>query len=149
MRPGASYGGYASLAAPAREPSLYACAIGNVGVYDLRRLMADGSVGRSWRGFDELLGIGTDLDAISPTSFAEKIRIPVLLGAGEKDRIAPPEQTDQMLRQLQKAGADVQHVEYKGEGHGNYLLKNRADWAKRVLAMLDRTIGPSSGDAAR
>ena len=146
---GASYGGYASLAAPAREPSLYACAIGNVGVYDLRRLMADGSVGRSWRGFDELLGIGTDLDAISPTSFAEKIRIPVLLGAGEKDRIAPPEQTDQMLRQLQKAGADVQHVEYKGEGHGNYLLKNRADWAKRVLAMLDRTIGPSSGDAAR
>ena len=146
---GASYGGYASLAAPAREPSLYACAIGNVGVYDLRRLMADGSVGRSWRGFDELLGIGADLDAISPTSYAGKIRIPVLLGAGEKDGIAPPEQTDQMLRQLRKAGADVQHVEYKGEGHGNYLLKNRADWAKRVLAMLDRTIGPAAGDAAR
>jgi len=138
---GASYGAYASMVAVAREPSLYACAIGNVGVYDIRRLVAEDSLGQSKRIFNELFGAGADLDAISPTSFPEKIRVPVLLGAGEKDRVAPPGHTDQMLRQLRKAGVDVQHVEYEGEAHGNYLLKNRADWARRVLALLDRTIG--------
>ena len=73
---GASYGAYASMVAAASEPSLYACAIGNVGVYDLRRLVADGAFGRSWRGFDELFGKGADLESISPTTFAAKIRVP-------------------------------------------------------------------------
>ena len=32
---GASYGGYAALMGVAREPSLYRCAVGYVGVYDM------------------------------------------------------------------------------------------------------------------
>ena len=145
---GASYGAYASLVAVTREPAMYACAIGNVGVYNMRRLVTQGTLGNSGRVFSDLFGAGADLESISPTHFAGKIRVPVLLGAGERDRIAPPEQTDQMLRELRKVGADVQHVEYAGEAHGNYLTKNRADWARRVLAMLERTIGAGAGAAS-
>ncbi|MBP7370952.1 MAG: S9 family peptidase, partial [Arenimonas sp.] len=35
---GASYGGYAALMGAAREPNLYSCVIGNVGVYDLKKM---------------------------------------------------------------------------------------------------------------
>src|SRR5207342_3874377 len=38
---GASYGGYASLMGVAREPGLYRCAAGYVGVYDLPRMLSN------------------------------------------------------------------------------------------------------------
>ena len=37
---GASYGAYASLMGVAKEPSLYACAVGYVGVYDLPKMQS-------------------------------------------------------------------------------------------------------------
>jgi dipeptidyl aminopeptidase/acylaminoacyl peptidase len=52
---GASYGAYAALTGAAREPDLYRCAIGYVGVYDLplmhrRGDIQDSKSGRRWRG---------------------------------------------------------------------------------------------------
>lgn len=42
---GASYGGYAALMGAAREPDLYRCAAGYVGVYDLEMVHRDASQG--------------------------------------------------------------------------------------------------------
>ena len=41
---GASYGGYASLMGAAREPALYQCAVGYVGVYDLNMMFHKGDI---------------------------------------------------------------------------------------------------------
>jgi len=38
----------------------------------------------------------------------------------------------------------VELVIYEKEGHGNYLMKNRLDFANRLLAFLDRNIGSGS-----
>ena len=142
---GGSYGGYASLMGAVREPNLYACAIGNVGVYDLNQIYKDDSRD-AWfvdKYFSYTLG-NTNLESISPTTRAREIRIPVLLGAGREDKIAPPIHTERMRDAIKSAGGSVDTVFYEGEGHGNYLLKNQVDWANRVLDFLNRNIGSAS-----
>jgi dienelactone hydrolase len=146
---GASYGAYAAMMGLAREPGLYACGIGNVGVYDLKRMYHEDTVGRrdARAYWDEALG-QSDLASISPTNLARQIRAPVLLGAGEDDTTAPPHHTEAMERALALARVPVESVIYPNEAHGYYDADNRADWAKRVLSLLDRTIGPARAASA-
>ena len=143
---GFGYGGYAALANAAREPGLYACAIGDGGYYDLPRMFADESFGGVHRKayLEELLG-KADLEAASPVRRAADIKAPVLLGAGQYDAIAPPEHARGMQRALRAADRSVELVIYEDEDHGNFLPANRLDWARRVLAFLDANIGPGAG----
>ena len=144
---GASYGGYAALMGSVKEPDLYQCVIGNVGVYDLNRMLVEDTHYRFWtvdvRAMALMLGL-KNLDVISPNLRAHKIRANVLLGAGREDDTAPPIHTERMRDAIIKAGGSVDTVIYEGEGHGNYLLKNQVDWANRVLTFLDKNIGPAS-----
>ncbi len=143
---GASYGGYAALMGVAKEPDLYRCAIGNVGVYDMKMMFGRGDIQESVSGLNQLrqqLG-ETNLDAISPNKLASRITAHVLLTAGREDERAPPEQTEAMARALQQAGKSVEVKIYTGEGHGNYLHENKIDFANRVLDFLDRNIGSGS-----
>src|SRR5690606_2629455 len=96
---GASYGAYAALMGVVREPGLYRCAIGYVGVYDLPRMVKD-DLGRSrstatwlrdWVGSDTAA-----LEAVSPTTRASAIGVPVFLAAGGEDFVAPVEHTRTM-----------------------------------------------------
>lgn len=148
---GASYGGYASLMGVAKEPDLYACAIGNVGVYDMNMMYGRGDIqdrnDQSGVNFlEETLGRG-DLKAISPNHLAAQIKVPVLLLAGAEDERAPKEHSEAMLRALAALGKPVELKVYKGEGHGNYLIENQIDFANRVLSFLDKHIGPNSQNA--
>lgn len=148
---GASYGGYASLMGVAKEPDLYACAIGNVGVYDMNMMYGRGDIqdrndGSGINFLEETLG-RDNLSAISPTSLASKIKVPVLMFAGREDERAPPEHTEAMQRALGAAGKSVQVKIYKGEGHGNSLIENQIDQANLVLSFLDKHIGPGSQQA--
>ncbi len=143
---GASYGGYASLMGAAKEPSLYKCAIGNVGVYDMQMMYGRGDIQGSDSGenfLNESLG-HNDLASISPNRLAASIKAPVLLMAGREDERAPPVHTEAMYRALQSLGKPVEMKIYQGEGHGNYLIENQIDFANRLLNFLDKHIG--SGD---
>ena len=138
---GASYGAYAAMMGLVREPGTYACGIGNVGVYDLSRMYRGERRFRDNKDyFDEALG-DVDLATISPVRLARAIRAPVLLGAGELDGTAPVGQSRSMHQALERVGDPVEYAEYAKEGHGYYKYENRLDWAKRVLAHLDKTIG--------
>jgi dipeptidyl aminopeptidase/acylaminoacyl peptidase len=46
---GGSYGGYAALEGVIKEPDLYRCAIGYVGVYDLRMMFSQGDIPKRWQ----------------------------------------------------------------------------------------------------
>lgn len=143
---GASYGGYSSIMAVAKEPDLYRCAFGNVGVYDMTAMYHTGDIPDSKSGenfLDETLG-HKDLDSISPNKLVERIKVPVYLAAGREDFRAAPKHTEMMYAALQKAGKPSEMVIYEGEGHGNFLLKNRIDFYQRLLGFLDKNIGPGS-----
>ncbi len=143
---GASYGGYSSIMAVAKEPDLYRCAFGNVGVYDMTAMYHTGDIPESKSGenfLDETLG-HKDLDSISPNKLADRIKAPIYLAAGREDTRAAPKHTEMMHAALQKAGKQSEMVIYDGEGHGNFLLKNQIDFYNRLLGFMDKYIGPGS-----
>ncbi len=140
---GASYGGYAALEGVAKEPTLYRCAIGYVGVYDMPTMYHVGDIQDSKSGQNFLKEeLGEDkLDAISPTHLASRIVVPVMMVAGREDVRAPAKHTEMMRDALQKAGKQVDAKIYAGEGHGFYTEADRTDLYTRMLAFLDRYIG--------
>jgi len=145
---GASYGAYAALMGAVKEPALYACAVGNVGVYDLAKAYTDGAANSNYGQsvMDRWFGKSAT-KANSPNYMAEKIQIPVLLAAGDEDDTAPIAHSNLMNDALKRSGKQVEYIIYKKEGHGNYLMKNRLDFANHLLDFLDRNIGPASQKA--
>lgn len=140
---GSSYGGYASLMGVAREPDLYACAAGDIGVYDLELMYRRGDVPSRFSGrnfLKEALG-EEGLREHSPVHLASRIKVPVFLSAGENDRRAPIQHTELMEAALRKAGVPVQSLYFRGEGHGYYSTENKLKFYSELLAFLDRHIG--------
>ncbi len=145
---GASYGGYASLMGVAKEPDLYRCAVGYIGVYDMPMMYGRGDTRERQSGsnfLEEALG-KQDLEAISPTRLAGNIKVPVFLAAGGEDQRAPEEHTRAMERALKAAGVPVEVLVYPEEGHGFYTEEHNREYYTKLLAFLDRHIG--SGAAA-
>ena len=142
---GASYGAYASLMAVATEPNLYRCAIGYVGVYDLRLMRSRGDIGESLYGKGFLdLTLGTDnadLWAHSPTAMANRIKGKVMLITGGEDNRAPAVHSENLRSELKKNGIDVDWLYKSNEGHGFYKQENKLELYDRILAFLEASIG--------
>nr|WP_238382784.1 S9 family peptidase [Lysobacter segetis] len=145
---GASYGGYASLMGVAKEPTLYKCAAGYVGVYDLPTMHTEGDISerKSGRNFvSEWIGPRDKVVAVSPTRLADRIKVPVFLAAGGEDERAPIEHSRMMESALRRAGVPVETLYFDTEGHGFYVPAHRREFYTRLLAFLSRNIG---GDTA-
>jgi dipeptidyl aminopeptidase/acylaminoacyl peptidase len=145
---GASYGAYASLMGAAKEPDLYRCAAGYVGIYDLPTLSAKDSREskrmKTWNS--EWMGTSESLAAVSPNRIANRIKVPVFLAAGGEDETAPIEQSKKMERALAQAGVPVETLYYPTEGHGFYTLEHRREYYDRLLAFLQRHIGTGASE---
>ena len=143
---GASYGAYASLMGVAKEPGLYRCAAGYVGVYDLVVLSA--KEGRESKRADkwtsDWMGQGSDLASVSPNRIADRIKVPVFLAAGGEDETAPIDQSQRMEAALKKAGVPVETLYYRTEGHGFYTLDHQREFYTKLVKFLDRNIGAAA-----
>ncbi len=142
---GGSYGAYASLMALATEPNLYQCAVGYVGVYDLRLMRSRGDIGDSsyGKGFLDLT-LGTDdadLWAHSPTALASRIKGKVMLIAGGEDNRAPAVHSESLRSELKKNNIDADWLYKANEGHGFFKQENKIELYDRMLAFLDANIG--------
>ena len=141
---GASYGGYAALMGAAREPDLYQCAIGYVGVYDLPRMSRENrGIGR-WARTWTREWVGDDpgeLAALSPDRLAGQIKVPVFLAAGGEDQVAPIGHSHGMERALKRAGVPVETLYYPREGHGFFVAEHRREFYQRLLGFLDEHLG--------
>lgn len=144
---GASYGAYASLEGVSKEPTLYKCAVGYVGVYDLPMLVAEEADKstrlenwtKEWIGTDPAL-----LAKASPNLTANRIKVPVFLAAGGEDKTAPIKHSEKLEAALKKSGVPVETLYVPTEGHGFYTLEHRREFYTRLLAFLDRNIGEKS-----
>jgi dipeptidyl aminopeptidase/acylaminoacyl peptidase len=148
---GASYGGYAALMGAAKEPALYKCAVGYVGVYDLPLMFSKGDTRQLQSGRTYLrdwLGDPAGLGRASPVNLAAQIKVPVFLAAGGKDERAPIEHSERMEKALRAAGVPVETLYVRTEGHGFFSDEHRKAFYTRLLAFLDRNIGGSGGVAA-
>lgn len=132
---GGSYGGYAALMGAAKEPDLYRCAVGYIGVYDLPLLYKKGDIAKDrFLNMELTEHLGTQgLDAVSPVNLADRIKIPVMLVAGKMDVRAPPIHTTRMCEALTKAGRKPECYIYDGEGHGFVSGHARSDFYTRLI----------------
>ncbi|WP_363797904.1 S9 family peptidase [Lysobacter firmicutimachus] len=141
---GASYGGYASLMGVAKEPALYKCAAGYVGVYDLPMMHSTGDIQKAGSGetyLREWIGSKEETAKVSPTELAQQIKVPVFLAAGGEDQRAPIAHSEKMEKALRAAGVPVETLYYKTEGHGFYVDEHQREFYTRLLAFLSRSLG--------
>ena len=149
---GASYGGYAALRGATKEPDLYRCAVGYVGVYDLRLMYTRGDIPQSTYGSNYLkMVLGEDESVLwdrSPIAHLDQLKAKVMLIVGGEDTRVPPVQGENLHNALDKAHIAHEWLYRRTEGHGFYDEKNIADLMTRVNAFLDRNIGNTAGSAA-
>jgi acylaminoacyl-peptidase len=142
---GASYGGYASLMGVVKEPDLYKCAIGYVGVYSLPMMYEEGDIPANKSGIDFLkdaLGEDqADLEARSPAYNVDKIKAALFIVQGAKDVRVPIEQMYSLTNALDKRGYPYELMVKEKEGHGFYKEEHRLELYQRMLKFLELHIG--------
>jgi dipeptidyl aminopeptidase/acylaminoacyl peptidase len=118
---GLSYGGYAAMWGALRNPNRYRCAVSWAGPSDLPAMMhydrSQFSAKRYYREWRKQFSKDEDLDAVSPVNFADRLKVPLLIGHGEEDKAVPPKQSHKMVEALQKASANVTPVFYQESQH--------------------------------
>jgi dipeptidyl aminopeptidase/acylaminoacyl peptidase len=142
---GGSYGGYAALEGAVKEPDLYRCAIGYVGVYDLAKMYTDGDIADRVMGKAYLrIALGTDpevLAAHSPINQLDRLKANVMLIVGGQDVRVPPIQGESLHAALSRRGIAHEWLYKSGEGHGFYDEQNSTELYERVTRFLDQNIG--------
>ncbi len=138
---GGSYGGYATLQGLVKNPDLWRCGSPFVAVADLFLLFEANSDTRMYSDYLEtdakrIIGDpksdAAQFEQTSPARNASKIQAPVLLAMGVEDQRVPLVHGKAMHEALQKAGKQVEYVEYEQEGHGFIRQKNIVDFYSRL-----------------
>jgi dipeptidyl aminopeptidase/acylaminoacyl peptidase len=148
---GASYGGYAALEGAVKEPDLYKCAIGYVGVYDLGLMYNRGDVPESTYGkkyLERVIGKDdTVLAQHSPINHLDRLKAKVMLIVGGEDGRVPAIQGQNMRSALSKRGIPCEWLYKPKETHGFYKEENVTELYTKVDAFLDANIGSSANAA--
>jgi dipeptidyl aminopeptidase/acylaminoacyl peptidase len=142
---GASFGGYASLMSVIKEPDLYKCALGYVGVYDMDVLHNTGDVSQRESGrnyLDRVIGHDSaELEAYSPARHVKKIKADLFIVHGEKDIRAHYDHALLLKDKLDEANIPYQWMTKPKEAHGFYNEKNRAELYEKMEKFFDKNIG--------
>jgi dipeptidyl aminopeptidase/acylaminoacyl peptidase len=108
------------------------------GVGELGALESELSGSSGWDGVGPL-----QHDRLSPISYAERIKTPVLILHGEQDTNVPLGQSIYFQRALRRFGVEHELVVYPREGHGMAERGHRIDVMRRGLAWFDRWLSPA------
>lgn len=137
---GGGYGGYAALIGIVKTPDLYRCAVSLSGISDLPALLEERRNFINYRiGWERQLGSAwfdrQRLKDTSPINHADKMRTPLLLVHGAKDRVVLVEQSREMAKNLSRAG--IQTFRYLELPDGDHYL-SRAEDRIRFFQELER-----------
>jgi acetyl esterase/lipase len=139
---GASYGGYAALAAASLTPDLFKCAVSVAGIADLgdfvdwrrRRWGSDSDAYTYWlKAIGDPVTDEQKLREVSPALNAARIEIPVLLIHGSNDFVVPIGQSRAMKKALGTAGKPTDLIELEDQGHSGWTI----DSEMRALTAID------------
>ncbi|OOG53579.1 alpha/beta fold hydrolase [Rhodanobacter sp. C03] len=149
---GASYGGYAALEGAVKEPDLYKCAIGYVGVYDLPLMYRRGDTHKSTSGENYLKRqMGDDMAELakhSPIHQLDALKARVMLVVGGQDERVPSVQGISLHTELAKRNVPHEWIEKPCEMHGFYDEANITELYTRMLQFVGSSIGAGVGDAS-
>lgn len=143
---GASYGGYAALMSAIREPDLYQCTIGYVGVYSLPMMMTRGDIPKTEFGRVYLARALPETEesrqAQSPAYLVDRLDVPVMLVHGSRDERVPQAQMDFLIRQMAAVGkAPEEVIVERRSAHGIWDPESNVAMYDTMIRFLDRHIG--------
>ena len=129
---GGSYGGYMTLAALIRYPAKFRAGLSVVGISNFVTFLERT---RGYRRDLRRIEYGDErhvtdrrrLEAISPLTRANRIRVPLLVVTGANDPRVPPSEADQIVAAVRAGGGEAWHLVAADEGHG-FARKPNADY---------------------
>ncbi|MGE0740817.1 MAG: alpha/beta hydrolase family protein [Hyphomonadaceae bacterium] len=158
---GWSYGGYVAFTASFRDTNLYRCSIAGAGVSDLNAMQrweragqieadvisggGSGSQSISYQYWRDAIGDeGPELNLYSAAHNAERVTIPLLIIHGDEDQTVPIQQSELMVRAMERAGRPTRLVTLVDMDH--YYRADQGDHWRTVytesLAFYREHIGP-------
>jgi dipeptidyl aminopeptidase/acylaminoacyl peptidase len=141
---GGSWGGYLTLLAIGTRPDAWAAGVAAVPVADYVAAYEDEMEGL--KAFDRALFGGSPsevpnrFEASSPITYAEAVRAPVLISAGENDPRCPIRQIENYLARLQELGTPHQLYRFDA-GHGSLVVEERIRQLRVELDFVDQHLG--------
>lgn len=131
---GGSYGGYATLVGMTMTPEIYVAGIDIVGPSNLETLVK--SIPAYWKPnighLKKMLGYTPDTDEgsaklkeMSPLTYAENIKRPLLIVQGANDPRVKQAESDQIVAAMKAKSIPVVYLLYPDEGHGLVRPENR------------------------
>ncbi|MGQ0587094.1 MAG: alpha/beta hydrolase family protein [Gammaproteobacteria bacterium] len=149
---GVSFGGYASMMSAVREPDSYKCAIPFAGPYDLASLKRRSDIKNIRDGkyyMSEFIGDTPEIEREqSPLTHIDKLKAAVFIVHGVWDRRVPFEQARKLRAALDERKHPFEWLAMRDEGHGFANENNRAELYEKMLAFLEKHIGPGAPPAA-
>ncbi|WP_290611197.1 alpha/beta hydrolase family protein [Arsukibacterium sp. UBA3155] len=143
---GGSYGGYAALWGVIKEPDLYKCSVGYVGVYDMPLFFdGDGSDASRSRGIEQYIsshvGEGDDyMRSISPVHHVDKIKAELFIVHGSRDVRVPIVHANNLKKALDDIGKPYEWL-VKEDGHGFFKVDHRVELFSQMAEFFDKHIG--------
>jgi dipeptidyl aminopeptidase/acylaminoacyl peptidase len=137
---GGSYGGYITLMALTREPTLWRAGVDLFGIANLKTFMrSTDSAIRSMltEEFGDAEKDAALLDEFSPSRDFGKIAAPLFVYAGANDPRVPRSESDQIVAEMRRRGVPVEYMIAPNEGHSVDRTPNRIEFMTRVVRFLN------------
>ena len=152
---GGSHGGTVVANAVTKLPTVFAAALELYGVVDRALFLQYTNRNSRIRWETKMGGTPEQKPAVYRKANilpdVDRIRTPLLIMHGEEDPQVPPQESQEFVAALRKAGKTFAYFTYPGEGHGFTQRDHRLDAWRKQLAFLDKYLGgaedhgPSAG----
>lgn len=126
---GGSYGGYATLMAMSRFSGSYDAGVSNVGISNLKTFLNNTAPYRRALRIPEYgdpIKDSEALDQLSPTTYIDQIKSPLLIIQGVSDPRVPVGEAVQMYEKIKAKGLSGKLIIFADEGHGAQKRFNQA-----------------------
>lgn len=146
---GGSYGGYMTFAALTTLPGRFDAGVGFVGVSNWVTALEGASPALKASDVIEYGNIDDAAErayftSISPITYVDSVRAPLMVLHGANDPRDPVAEADQLVRAIRARGGDVEYLRFPDEGHGIRKLSNRVIAYRRIARFLERTLAPAA-----
>lgn len=142
---GGSYGGYMVLSGLVHQPDRWAAGVDVVGIANLVSFLQHTAPWRrAWRE-REYGSLSRDrdlLERLSPISYVDQLRAPLMIIHGRNDPRVPLGEAEQIHAVARAKGLTSRLLIYDDEGHGLAKLANRLDAYPQVAAFLHDVLRP-------
>ena len=144
---GSSFGGYATLVALTSTPDLFCCGVDISGPSDLLGWLdaRTSGYGGYKSFFYELVGNpDTEADMLrsrSPLFTVDRIRAPLLIVQGGRDRFVPNSDAERIVAALKANGIPCEYVYFPDEGRGISNPQNRMKFGEIAERFLAKYVG--------